>query len=275
MASSAASSGKALLLIGVYTAGFTLPFLAVGLFTGSVLDFFKKKQQIVRYTVKAGAVLLIFMGVMTLTGFMNGLTGYLSSFDGISPDSEDQVSMSSSAPEETDQRLPETSSLETSSLPAEDGETSAPPETIPAPDFTLTDQYGNEHTFSDYRGKTVFLNFWATWCRPCRSEMPDIEQIYQDYGCNEEDLIVLGIAGPGLGREGSVEEVTAFLTENGYHFPVIMDEEGILFYQYGIQAYPTTFMIDKEGNVFGYVNGAMTREIMDSIIKQTMEMKRE
>ena len=105
--------------------------------------------------------------------------------------------------------------------------------------------------------------------------MPDIEQIYQDYGCNEEDLIVLGIAGPGLGREGSVEEVTAFLTENGYHFPVIMDEEGILFYQYGIQAYPTTFMIDKEGNVFGYVNGAMTREIMDSIIKQTMEMKRE
>lgn len=79
MASSADSAIKGFVLIGVYTAGFVLPFLALGLFTGSLLDFLKKHQKAVRYTVKAGGVLLILMGVMMLTGWMNGITGYLSS----------------------------------------------------------------------------------------------------------------------------------------------------------------------------------------------------
>ena len=79
MASSSATSGRGFLLVGVYTLGFVLPFLAVGLFTGAVLDFFRRKRNVVRYTVKIGAVLLILMGIMTLTGFMNGITGYLSS----------------------------------------------------------------------------------------------------------------------------------------------------------------------------------------------------
>ena len=86
MASSASSASKGFLLIGVYTAGFVIPFLAVGLFTGTVLGFFKRHQKVVRYTVKIGAALLILMGVMTLTGFMNGITGYLSSAVGsVSP----------------------------------------------------------------------------------------------------------------------------------------------------------------------------------------------
>ena len=70
------------MLIGVYTLGFVLPFLAVGLFTGSLLDFFKKHQKAVRYTVKAGGVLMILMGVMMLTGWMNGFTSYLSGLGG-------------------------------------------------------------------------------------------------------------------------------------------------------------------------------------------------
>ena len=78
MATSAGSSAQGFLLIGVYTLGFVLPFLAVGLFTGSLLDFFKKHQKAVRYTVKAGGVLMILMGVMMLTGWMNGFTSYLS-----------------------------------------------------------------------------------------------------------------------------------------------------------------------------------------------------
>lgn len=84
MVSSTATSHAGLLLIGVYTLGFVLPFLAVGMFTGTVLEFFKKHGNVVQYTVKIGAVLLILMGVMTLTGFMNSLTGYLSSAGGTS-----------------------------------------------------------------------------------------------------------------------------------------------------------------------------------------------
>lgn len=247
MAGSSGNAGKAAVLIGVYTLGFVLPFLAVGLFTGSVLDFFKKHGNVVKYTVKIGAVLLILMGIMTITGFMNGMTDYL---EGTSGEQDSQVSEESAS----------TDSSET-----------AEREPVAAPDFTLTDQYGNEHTLSDYQGKTVFLNFWATWCPPCRSEMPEIQKLYEDYGSNEEDLIVLGIAAPGYGDEGTVEEITEFLNENEYTFPVVMDETGEMFYRYGISAFPTTFMIDAGGNVYGYVQGAMTGDIMESIVQQTMD----
>ena len=145
---------------------------------------------------------------------------------------------------------------------------------IPAPDFTLTDQYGETHTLSDYQGKTVFLNFWATWCGPCKMEMPDIQALYEEWDENAGDLVVLGVAGPGIGREGSAEDITAFLEANGYTYPVVMDDTGTLFYQYGISAYPTTFMIDPEGNVFGYVQGAVSREIMDDIVEQTLTGQR-
>lgn len=78
MAGSAETAANGFLLIGVYALGFIIPFLAVGFFTGAVLNFFKKHRNVVKYTVKIGAVLMIVMGVMTLTGFMNGFTGYLS-----------------------------------------------------------------------------------------------------------------------------------------------------------------------------------------------------
>ena len=253
MASSADSSAAGFLLIGVYTLGFVLPFLAVGLFTGAVLDFFKAHQSVVRYTVKIGAVLLIVMGILTLTGATNGLSADLAAVSGTTTQEE------SSAEQE-----------DAGGAQEESGEIPV----IPAPDFTLTDQYGETHTLSDYQGQTVFLNFWATWCGPCKMEMPDIQALYEDWGENTEDLVVLGVAGPGIGQEKSAEDIAAFLSESGYTYPVVMDDTGMLFYQYGISAYPTTFMIDPEGNVFGYVQGALSREIMDDIVEQTMSGQR-
>ena len=266
MAGSAGAAGKAFLLIGVYTLGFVLPFLAVGLFTGTVLDFFKKHNSVVRYTVKIGAVLLILMGIMTLTGFMNGLTSYLSNFGaagGAQQTVEAETGDPVSGTSESGASEPDTAESE-----------SADADAIPAPDFTLIDQFGNQHTLSDYQGKTVFLNFWATWCGPCRSEMPEIQQLYEDYGSNEGDLIVLGVAAPNVGQEGSEEDIAAFLEENGYTFPVVMDYFGAFSNQYGIRAYPTTFMIDEDGNVFGYVESALTKEMMESIVEQTMTGQR-
>lgn len=266
MAGSSGSSGAGLLLIGVYTLGFVLPFLVVGLFTGAVLGFFKKHGQVVRYTVKAGAVLLVLMGVMTLTGFMNGVTAYLSNTgtasgsiaDGASPTPPTAASPQPDAP------VPESKPAE----PKED-------ETLtPAPDFTLTDQNGETHTLSDYQGQTVFLNFWGTWCPPCRGEMPDIQALYEKYNKNADDLVVLGVATPNVGQEGDVQHVTDFLRENGYTFPVAMDDGGAVAATYGIRAFPTTFMIDKDGNLFGYVESAMTPDIMESIVQQTLTGKR-
>ena len=264
LAGSAGNAARGLGLILVYTLGFVLPFLAVGLFTGTVLDFFRKHQGVVRYTVRIGALLLIAMGVMTLTGLMNNLTGYLARLDGTYTARTEQV------PEET-AIPPEETAVPVEETAAPSDENDKAPEKVFAPDFTLTDQYGHVHTLSDYRGQTVFLNFWATWCPPCRGEMPDIQKLYEAFGYNEGELVILGVAAPGFGSEGTLEEVTAFLESNGYTFPVVMDDRGLWSYRYGIQAYPTTFMICEDGSVFGYVQGALTEELMRSVIEQTME----
>ena len=264
MASSAESSAAGFLLIGVYTLGFVLPFLAVGLFTGAVLDFFKSHQNVVRYTVKIGAVLLIAMGLLTLTGAAGSISADLAAISGT-------VQEAPAAPQEdASSGGDQDAGGETGGQAQGDAESPV----VPAPDFTLTDQFGNSHTLSDYEGQTVFLNFWATWCGPCKMEMPDIQALYEEWGENAGDLVVLGVAGPDIGQEGSAEDIAAFLEENGYTYPVVMDDTGALFYQYGISAYPTTFMIDTAGNVFGYVQGAISREIMDDIVDQTMTGQR-
>ena len=291
MASSSQSAGNGFLLIGVYVIGFVLPFLAVGLFTGTVLNFFKKHQKVIRYTVKVSGVLLILMGVMTLTGWMNGITGYLSQLTGNQVQQEEtQENTDSTVVEEDKEELDsqEEKVEEPVEEPVVEEQTEEPPteETkeevpaIPAPDFTLYDQFGNEHTLSDYKGQVVFLNFWATWCGPCQKEMPDIQALYEEWGLNEGELVVLGVANPRTeerpnNSDVTQEEIAAFLEDGGYTYPVVMDLTGELFYQYGIQAFPTTFMIDKAGNAYGYVTGSLTREIMDSIVDQTFEGGRE
>ena len=247
MASSATSSINGFLLIAVFTVGFILPFLAVGLFTTRVLQFFKDHQNVLRYSVKIGALLLIFMGVMTATGFMNGFTNYLSSFG---------VTSESTPPSEKQE--PETTPNDEEDI-----------EIMPSMDFTLVDQYGETHTLSDYKGQTVFLNFWATWCPPCKQEMPYIEELYQEYGYNKEDVVILGIAAPNLGQESDIAHITNFLEENEYTFPVVMDEDGSMFQAYGLRSFPTTFMIDTNGNVFGYVPSALPKDTMINIIEQT------
>lgn len=268
MASSSNSMAMGFLLIGVYTLGFVLPFLAVGLFTGTLLDLFKKHQKVVQYTVKVGGILLILMGVMMITGWMNGLSSFFASLDGGSSSSAPTSSQTVSSPAE--------SGAASEEEPSTDSQTPSDPDAIPAPDFTLTDQFGNTHTLSDYKGQVVFLNFWTTWCGPCQQEMPDIQAMYEEHGGNAEDLVVLGVANPKtsdnpMNADVSEEEVKRFLEENGYTYPVVMDVTGQVFYQYGVSAFPTTFMIDRDGNVFGYIVSTLTRDMMEDIVSQTME----
>lgn len=294
MAAGSGNTAAAFFLIGVYTAGFCIPFLLVGLFTARLLDFFKKNRKVVSYTTKIGGILMLFMGIMMLTGWMNGLSSNLTGPPAAPAPQKEESSWE--AAEEENPEASQPSGKEVPGETAEDAESSggssgnassgsgedAPSDSdgaspsdereLPdAPEFTLTDQFGNVHNLSDYKGKTIFLNFWATWCGPCKMEMPEIQALYEDWEENSGDLVVLGVAGPGSGREGDVAYITAFLEDNGYTFPVLMDETGILFYQFGITAFPTTFMITEEGKVYGYVSGALSREIMDSIIEQTME----
>lgn len=284
MSASAGTRFAGFLLIGVYTLGFVLPFLAVGLFTTALLELFKKHMHMVRYTVKAGAVLMVMMGLLMFTGRMNGITGYLSSVTGNGSGTAGEETAGSDVMSEeaggsgmADKETAESGAGQGEGTEREEaaGDGEEYP-VLPALDFELYDQYGNVHRLKDYAGKTIFMNFWATWCPPCRAEMPDIQKLYESYDMEGEDaLIVLGVAAPLYGQEGSKEDIAAFLEENGYTYPVLMDEEHGLFLEYGIFSYPTTYMIDRDGNVFGKASGQLTYDIMESIVKQTMEGKRE
>ena len=276
MASSSASAAAGFALVGVYTLGFVLPFLAVGLFTGEVLRFFRAHGNVVRYTVKVGGALLIVMGVMTATGWMNGVTSYLSSF-GAAPAAQEQPADAGAADNGEDSGGKEGQNADAAGQGSVDEGASGSSDAVAAPlaDLALIDQNGVEHKLSDYRGKTVFLNFWATWCGPCQREIPDIEALYHERGGNEGDLVVLGVANPKADEhpqnsDVSEPELRAFIDEHGITYPVLMDTTGQLFSAYGVTAFPTTFMIDAEGNVFGYVAGMLTADTMDSIVDQTM-----
>ena len=261
LAGSAQTQGRGFLLIALYTLGFVVPFVLVGLFTQRVLAFFRSHSRWLEYTAKAGGVVLILMGLLLLSGRMTSLSEALAGLG-------DSVT-----PSQTQTQTEESSGSET---PAATQEQELPA----APDFTLTDQYGNTHSLADYEGKTILLNFWATWCGPCKMEMPDLQALYEDWEENSGDLIVLGVAAPADPDsqypvdDKTDQEIAAFLEEGGYSYPVLMDNTGELFMAYGVNSFPTTFMINEEGKVFGYLTGTMSREIMDSIVEQTMTGQR-
>lgn len=261
MSSMAKTSVEGNLLVLIYAIGFLIPFLLLGLFTTQILNFLKSKQKLLKYTIKIGGVILIIMGIMTFTGWMNNISGYLNSF------SYNEQSSSQEVSDKTND-----SKAENNSKAENDSETA----TISAFDFTLTDQYGNEHTLSDYKGKVVFINFWATWCPPCKKELPDIEELYKEYNLNQDEVVFLGIVNPSSkeypnNQDEGIDSIHAFLNEGGYTFPTLFDKTGEVFKNYNIQAFPTTFMIDKEGNIVGYVPGMMTKDIMVNVINQTLK----
>lgn len=188
MASGATSSVMGNILVFVYAIGFLVPFLLLGLFTTQVLNLLKAKQKLLKYTVKVGGVILIIMGVMIFTGWMNGVSGYLNSI------SNNQQNNSQVIQDKSESK--NTSDTSENQATEKDGTSSGEKRVIPAFDFTLTDQYGKKHKLSDYKGKVVFLNFWATWCPPCKKEMPDIEELYNKYNLNRDEVVFLGVANP-------------------------------------------------------------------------------
>ena len=134
-----------------------------------------------------------------------------------------------------------------------------------APDFNLKDQYGVTHSLENYKGKVIFLNFWATWCPPCKKEMPDVESIYKEYEENKKDVVILGV------NSEKENEVKKFLKDKGYTFPTVIDENSEVMRKYFIQAFPTSFVIDKEGNVYGYVMGGLTKEQIKQVIEEVLK----
>lgn len=124
-----------------------------------------------------------------------------------------------------------------------------------APELKLETIDGEEISLEDFRGKKVFINFWATWCPPCRAEMPDIQRFYED-----EDVVVLAV---NLSHtEDSLSTVKSFIEDGGFTFPVLLDKEGKVAETYKVYAYPTSYFIDSDGRVQYTALGAMNYDLM-------------
>jgi peroxiredoxin len=132
-----------------------------------------------------------------------------------------------------------------------------------APDFTLLDLDGNEVGLSEFRGEVVFVNFWATWCPPCRAEMPDIESLYQEY--KDKGVVVIGI---DIGE--SEATVRQFVQQGGYSWTFVLDSTGAVAANYNIRAIPTSFFIDREGVIQAVNIGAMTKQGMEARLAEAM-----
>ena len=153
------------------------------------------------------------------------------------------------------------------SAPPAGGRTSAPGNRNAAPDFTVTDGGGNRVSTADLSGKPVILNFWATWCPPCRSELPAFDKLYRQYG-NEVSFMMIDLTD---GYRETVEGVKKFISENGYTFPVYYDTEGSAAEAYNVSSIPFTVAVGRNGNIVGTHLGAMSEAALEKLIKTVKE----
>ena len=184
-------------------------------------------------TTKIGAIILVIFGLMMFSGKLNSISNYMSPQNKVSADQPSNLDKS-------------------------------------ANNDSLLDQDGKPINLSDYHGKVVFLNFWATWCPPCQREMPEIQKLFEKYK-DSDDVAIVTVVMPG-GREINSSEIKAFLEEKDFTMPVIFDD-GRLNSDYQITSLPTTYMLDRDGNKYGSVVGQLSSDMMENIIDRTLKGK--
>lgn len=220
------------LYIGCYTLGFIIIFILLGLFTEEVLMLLKKYTNIVHYTKIIGGIVVLCMGIyMVNTGFTS-----IKALENKTSDNTTVVENSN------DENLTD----------------------IEKYSFTLKDNKGNNVTLSEYKGKTVVLNFFATWCTYCKMELPSLEEI----NSTRDDIVIFLVATPDIGNEGSKEYIESFMEENGYSMTVLYDETGEVVSKYNVSGLPTSFFFKPDGSVLGYVPGYVEESSLISILEE-------
>jgi len=131
----------------------------------------------------------------------------------------------------------------------------------PAPDFALRNADGEVVRLSDLRGKVVFVNFWATWCRPCKEELPDIEKLYEEK--RDQGLEVVAV-----NYQDDPDDARAFFADLGLDVPMLLDRNGSVYDQYLLQGLPDSFFIDRAGNLAALHYGFMSEEKMRQRLEQ-------
>lgn len=126
----------------------------------------------------------------------------------------------------------------------------APQKGFQSPTFSLYGLDGTAHSLSEYRGRPVIVNFWASWCTPCVKEMPTLQNVYADY--SSEGLVMLGV---NMTWQDTKTEIGKFIEKRGITFPVLLDSQGTVSQLYRVQALPTTFFIGVDGRITDVIVG--------------------
>ncbi len=159
-------------------------------------------------------------------------------------------------------RLQEQTNAEDTGATTEESEEESTKETekekSKAPDFTVVNAKDEEVLFSELTGKPILLNFWASWCSPCKSEMPAFQKAYETYG-EEVEFVIVNLTD---GARETKESAMDFIAENEYTFPVYFDVNQSAAYAYSISSIPTTYFIDSDGTVAAYSQGALEEETL-------------
>ena len=165
-----------------------------------------------------------------------------------------------------DNLSPTTSNAETTSEEAEEPSSKTEENKYAAPDFTVLDMEGKEVSLSDFKGKPVVLNFWATWCYYCKEEMPDFNKAYKEF----PDIQFLMVNATD-GVKETKEKATKYVKEQGFNFPIFFDTKGEAVNNYHVTGFPTTYFIDADGNLVTYANGMINYETLKRVIDMIKE----
>lgn len=251
-ASQAASKTEGFVMIGAYSLGFIVIFLLLGLFTEEILSALKKHRNVVKATGILGGTAVLCMGAWMLYKGNSSLARL------------EGNTMAAAVSDET-------------AAPAEDGSSSAASaESTPASedaldiekyDFTLPDAEGNMVSMSDYKGRTILVNFFGTWCQYCNLELPDLQQVND----TRDDVKVLLIAYPGFNGEGDPDYVEQYMKDNGYSMDILYDMDGKVTSMYGISGYPTSYIMKPDGTFLGYMPGYMEKDLMEQALAEAAQ----
>jgi cytochrome c biogenesis protein CcdA/peroxiredoxin len=261
MAANGGDVGQAALLLAMYSLGLGVPFLLTALLLDGVQVWLKRLQRHMGTIERVSGAFLVLIGVMVATGQLQSLSQqFAGDFAEFSIGVEEQVIQLVTGTEIT--------SIDTDATVQTTSSDQPPAEEIGlevgkfAPDFQTVTAEGEPIALSDLRGSVVLLNFWATWCGPCRIEMPGFQRQYMTY--RDQGLVILAV-----NNAESLDIVTAFRDQLRLTFPIAMDESGDIQRQFGIVNYPSTLLIDRDGRIaarhFGVVAPADVQAMLSAI----------
>jgi len=146
---------------------------------------------------------------------------------------------------------------------------SVPKEGFPAPDFGLMNLEGEMYHLSTLHGQVILVNFWTSWCPPCKTEMPALESVYQSY--KDQDFLILAV---NATHQDSVSTASSFSKDIGLSFPVLLDIDGNITNKYQVHSFPTTFFIDKDGVIHEIIiGGPMAEALLRTRVENLLQIR--